>query len=273
MTEPIIATKELLEGVFDRAAAQYDRAGPRIFERFGARLVEWLTIVPGARVLDVATGRGAVLISAARRVGANGRVVGTDLSHGMLDEIERTVREMEIPNVELSKMDAEHLEFPDGSFDLVTCGFGLLFFPAMDAALREMFRVCKPGGRVGVSLWGKAPFDPAWKIFADQIRAYGVEVRQPQRIAYDPDGVRVLLANAGFANVETMSETREAVYATEEDWWQFQFTLAARVAIERMDDATRARFREEYLAKLRPLIRQDGLHLPAPVIYARAQKG
>lgn len=269
MSEPIIATKELLEGIFDRAAAKYDRTGPRIFERFGARLVEWLAIAPGARVLDIATGRGAVLIPAAQRVGANGRVVGTDLSRGMLDE---AARDAGLSNVELQKMDAEHLEFPDASFDLVACGFGLFFFPAMDAALREMFRVCKPGGRVGISMWGKAPFDPAWKIFADQVRAYGVEVCQPQRIATSPEDIQQMLARAGFAKIETISETSDVVYSSVEEWWQFQLTLASRAAIERMDDVTRARFRDEYFAKLRLLFRADGLHLPAPVIYGLAAK-
>ena len=271
MAEPVVATKQMIEDIFDGAAGLYDCAGPSIFRQFGARLVELMAIQPGARVLDVATGKGAVLLPAARRAGAAGRVVGIDLSSAMVDEAGRAARNAGLANFETRKMDAEHLEFPDASFDVVTCAFSLFFFPAMDDALREMRRVLKPGGRIGVSMWGKGPFDPAWKFFAEQVRAYGVEVRNPQRIAYAPADVQALLAAAGFIDIETRSETTDAVYTSDEDWWKFQLTLAARAAIYRMDNATRARFKEEYLSKLRPFLQPDGLHLPAPAIYAVAR--
>ena len=272
MSKPMIATKTTFEGIYDRAAERYDRTGPHLFDHFGARLVEWLTLAPGSRALDVATGCGAILIPAAQRVGATGRVIGIDLSRGMLHEADSAARDAGLANVELQKMDAEHLEFADDTFDIVTCGFALFHFPAMDAATREMRRVCKPGGRIGITMWGKGPFDPAWKIFAEQVRAYEVEVRMPQRIANAPEDVCALLASAGWRAIEIETETRDLVYATEDAWWQFQFTMGSRAALERMDDATRAHFRDEYLAQLRPLFRDDGLHLPAPVIYARAEK-
>ena len=272
MAEPIVATKEMLEQIFDGAAGLYDEVGPSIFRQFGARLVDWMALALDARVLDVGTGKGAALIPAARRVGASGFVIGVDLSSAMLAEAERVARGARIANYRLQKMDAEHLEFSDASFDAVTCAFSLFFFPAMDAALRETHRVLKPGGRIGISMWGKAPFDPAWKMFAEQARAYGVEVRNPQRIAYSPPDVQALLAAPGFIDIETRGETSEVVYAREEDWWNFQLTLASRAAIYRMDEDTRARFKEEYLVKLRPFFQADGLRLPAPVIYAVASR-
>lgn len=274
MAEPVIATKQMIEEIFDGAAASYDRAGPSFFQAFGVRLVELMALAAGARVLDVGTGIGAVLLPAAERVGVNGRVVGIDLSSAMLQVAERAARAKGLSNLQLLKMDAERLEFPDDTFDAVTCGFSLFFFPAMDAALREIYRVCKPGGRIGVTMWSRTPppFDPAWKIFAEQVRAYGIEVRMPQKIAYAPAEVEALLARAGFIGIETRCETRDVVYASAEDWWAFQFTMGSRAALERMDDETRARFKEECLAKLRPLFRADGLYLPAPVIYAIARR-
>jgi ubiquinone/menaquinone biosynthesis C-methylase UbiE len=272
MVEPLVATKEMLEQIFDGAAGLYDDAGPSIFRQFGARLVERMALEPGARVLDVGTGKGAALIPAARRVGATGRVVGIDLSSAMLEEAARAARAAGIANYELRKMDAEHLEFPDASFDAVTCAFSLFFFPALDAALREMYRVSKPGGRIGITLWGKEPFGAGWKLLAEQFSVYGAVLRMPQRVAYAPADVRALLAAPGLIDIETRAEVSEVVYAREEDWWNFQLTLGSRAAILGMDDATRARFKEEYLAKVRPFFQADGLHLPAPVIYALARK-
>jgi O-methyltransferase/aklanonic acid methyltransferase len=275
MAEPIVATKQVIEEMFDGAAARYDREGSSIFWQFGARLVELLEIAPGARVLDVATGKGAVLIPLAQRVGAKGHVIGVDLSHAMVEEAARAARETGSSNFETRKMDAEHLEFAPASFDAVTCAFALFFFPAMDVALREMRRVLKPGGRIGLTLFGgkPPPFDPGWKMFAEQARAYDTAVRTPQRVAYSPEQVQSLLTTAGFAQVNPRLETYDIVFATEENWWAFQFTLVNRAAILRLSEETRARFKEEHLAKVRPLFRTDGLHLGVSVIYAMARAG
>jgi ubiquinone/menaquinone biosynthesis C-methylase UbiE len=94
-------------------------------------------LAPGMHVLDVVTGKGAALIPAAHRLGHEGRVIGIDLSDAILHEAEHAVRMEGLTNVELHKMDAEHLEFPDQSFNAITCAFALFFFPDIEAALRE----------------------------------------------------------------------------------------------------------------------------------------
>ncbi len=274
MPEPEIATKQLIEEIFDGAASRYDREGPGIFRTFGARLVDWVGIAPGARVLDVSTGTGAVLIPAAQRIGAVGSVIGIDLAGGMLVEAEKMARECKLANYQLLKMDAERLEFQDDTFDVVTCGFSLFFFPSMQSALGEMRRVLKRSGKLGVTVFGRnpGPFEPGWRMFSEQAQAYGIAVRMPQRVAYSPDDLETLLKASGFSEIAIRAETFDAVYSTEEDWWAFQLTLATRAAIMRMAADLRERFKAEYLAKLRPLFREDGLHLPVPVLYAMAKK-
>lgn len=272
MAGTIVASKQLVEEIFDGAAPRYDRAGPDLFRQFGERLVEWMSIPPGSRVLDVATGTGAVLIPAARQAGTGGHVIGVDLSNEMLAETDRAARANGLSSFELGRMDAEQLQFADNVFDAVTCGFALFLFPSMDAALREMYRVTRPDGQLGLTVWGKAPFDPAWKIFADQVRKYGVEIRMPQKVAYATAEVEALVTAAGYGSVEIMSETRDVVYGSEDDWWEFQMTNGSRAAIYRMPPETRAQFKEEYLTQLRSLFRTDGLHLPAPAIFVRGRK-
>jgi ubiquinone/menaquinone biosynthesis C-methylase UbiE len=179
-----------------------------------------------------------------------------------------------LTNVELRKMDAEHLEFPDQTFDFVTCAFALNHFPDMEAALHEMYRVCKPAGYIGVANFNSTPppFNPGWPMLFQQCAAYGVAARLPQPLAYTPQEVETLLNRFGFHSVETYSESNDIVFAKLEDYWAFNLTVTWRVPITRLDEETRARFKDEYLAKLRPMLREDGLHMSLAIIYALAKR-
>lgn len=274
MPQPVVATKQMIQAIFDGAAAAYNRTGPSLFTTFAARLVEQMPLASGATALDVATGTGTVLLPLARRLGPQGHVTGIDLSAAMIRQARRAVRAARLPNVDLRKMDAEHLDYPDSAFDAVTCAFGLFLFPDMDAALREMRRVTKPGGHVGVSVFHRVPppFSPGWTLLFQQISAYQAGVRMPQAVAYTPDEVTGLLERCGLQSVRTVAETSDIVYAGLEDWWAFQLTLGSRASILGMDEATRARFKDEYLARLRPLLQPDGLHLAVGVVYAVGER-
>jgi SAM-dependent methyltransferase len=99
-------------------------------------------------VLDVACGTGIVAREAARRAGANGRVIGLDANPGML-----AVARDQAPGVTWQHGRAEALPFPDGSFDAVVSQFGLMFFTDRRAAIREMRRVLRPGGHLAIAVW------------------------------------------------------------------------------------------------------------------------
>ncbi len=254
MPRPTVLGKKDIEQVFDGAAASYDRVGPNIFAQFGKRLVERIPMSPGLTVLDVAAGKGAVLIPAANRIGPRGHVVGVDLSAMILEEAGRQVAAAGLANVELRRMDAEHLEFPDASFDVVTCAFALFMFPDMEAALREMYRVCKPDGYVAVTYFGDKPppFDPGWPLFARLCTAYQVGMRMPQKLGLTPEELESRLRMAGFRIIDTHTEVNDIVYATGEEWWDFMMTLGSRATILGMNDDVRRRFKDEYLARLLP---------------------
>src|SRR5215208_6102197 len=137
--------------IFNRLVSDYD-TGAGAFAHFGRRLVALAGVEPGQHVLDVATGRGAVLFPAAERVGAAGEAVGVDLAEGMVQATNEEATRRGVAT-RLHVMDAERLDFPDETFDRVFCGFGIMFFPRQDRALGEFQRVLKPGGRLGMSTW------------------------------------------------------------------------------------------------------------------------
>ncbi len=112
-------------------------------------LVRFAQLVPGEAVLDIGTGTGVVAITAAR---AGARVTGLDLTPALL-EAARENSLIARQNIVWTEGDAEHLPYPDDSFDVVVSQFGHIFAPRPDVAIAEMLRVLKPGGRIAFATW------------------------------------------------------------------------------------------------------------------------
>src|SRR4051794_11686759 len=113
-------------------------------------LVDACAISAGQEVLDVAAGNGNLALLAAEE-GAD--VVASDISPGQVD-LGRARTEAEGVDVEWVEADAEDLPFEDDRFDCAASVFGAMFAPRPEVAAREMFRVVKPGGTVGLAVWG-----------------------------------------------------------------------------------------------------------------------
>ncbi len=234
--------KQLYQGIFSRSAATYGQVGPAYFQHFGQRLAAFAQIPPGARVLDVACGRGSVLFPAAEAVGPSGRVTGVDFSEAMVAETAREIAARAVPNASVTQMDAEHLQFPDACFDFVLCGFALFFFPQLEQALAEMRRVLVPGGQVAVSTWGK--YDERWEWLGKLIEKYlppapeeaaktqPGEETQPGPDFGTPAGVAAILASAGFRCLRTVVQTQEIAYRSEEEWWSVSWSHGGRQPLE-----------------------------------------
>jgi ubiquinone/menaquinone biosynthesis C-methylase UbiE len=115
----------------------------------GETLAEAADICAGERVLDVAAGNGNATLAAARRFA---HVTSTDYVGSLLDKGRERAKAEALP-VTFQVADAEALPFADASFDAVLSTFGVMFAPDQATAAREMWRVVKPGGRIGLANW------------------------------------------------------------------------------------------------------------------------
>ena len=120
----------------------------------GENLCEALDLRAGSRVLDVAAGNGNATLAAARRWCD---VTSTDYVSALL-EAGRARAQAEGHTIQFQEADAENLPFPDASFDAVLSTFGVMFTPNQDQAARELARVCKPGGKIGLANWTPESF-------------------------------------------------------------------------------------------------------------------
>ena len=151
----------------EQAETYEARFVPAIFADWAQPLLDAAGIEPGKTVLDVACGTGIVARLAADRVGPTGTVTGVDLNEGMLT-VARRLR----PDIEWRQGDAADLPFGDHAFDVVLCQSALMFFPDPTRALREMGRVCKPGGVVGVQVYSSLDAQPAYGPWVEMVARY-----------------------------------------------------------------------------------------------------
>ena len=264
MDDPIAMRKAQTRAVFDRIVPEYDAGGPGCFAAFGRRLVAEVGVVAGQRVLDVATGRGAVLFPAAEAVGPTGAATGLDLAEGMVRATrDEAARRGVVAEVRVG--DAEALDFPDAAFDLVLCGFGLMFFPQVERALAEFRRVLRPGGKLGISTWRVTQADDLATVLAQQGL---LDVNQEVLRFSGPDDLAGALELADFARVRVRADTVEFGYADLAAYWQNARGTGMRRWLDRLDEAQRERVQAALAERMRDQQRADGLYLPATALLA-----
>ena len=139
---------------WDKAADHYEAHWANQLKPAQDLMMSMVDLDQGQHMLDIACGTGLVAFPAAETVGSNGRLVGTDISDRMVEICEERARENGIEHASFVQMDAEELDIPDDSFDVVTCGLGLMYVPFPVNAMKEMRRVLKPGGVASTAVWG-----------------------------------------------------------------------------------------------------------------------
>lgn len=153
---------------------------PALFAYWGDVVADSAGIAPGQRVLDVACGTGVLACAAARRAGRGGTVIGLDPNGGML-----AVARHRDKQVVWQEGRAESLPFPDEDFDVVVSQFGLMFFEDRHAALREMMRVLRPGGRLRIAVCDALDHSPGYAVLAELLhRLFGEPVAQAFRAPF-----------------------------------------------------------------------------------------
>jgi len=136
-----------VEKAYDRWAPVYDLVFGPVFERGRRASIDAAERI-GGRILEVGVGTGISLPDYAR----TNRIVGVDISDAMLEKARQRVRELGMSHVEaIEVMDAEHLAFPDCSFDVVVAQYVITAVPNPEAALNEFARVLKPGGEIVIT--------------------------------------------------------------------------------------------------------------------------
>lgn len=201
-----------------RAAEIYDAIFvPALFGEWAEPLCDVAEIAPGARVIDIACGTGATTRAAQSAAFPGGGVSGLDRNDGML-----TVARARSPGIAFIEGRAETLPFSDRYFDVVLCQFGLMFFDDRAAALREMRRVLRDGGRVALSVWDRVETSPGYaRMIALLDRLFGKEVADALRAPFvlgEKSELRAVLAEGGMQDANVTTRAGTARFASISEW-------------------------------------------------------
>ena len=207
-----------VRGVFDSVASKYDIMNDLmsggLHRAWKAYTVMVANLKEGDQVLDIAGGTGDLSMAFSKKVGNSGRVVHTDINEAML----RTGRNRLVDKgiiLPTLVCDAEKLPFPDAHFDLVSVAFGLRNMTHKDAALKEMNRVLKPGGKLLVLEFSKVakPLEKSYDLYSFKVLPFLGKLVAGDDSSYrylaesirmhpSQEALKVLMQDAGFGHVD-----------------------------------------------------------------------
>jgi len=249
----------------------------RIFEPYGFDLLARVNPKIRESALDLATGPGEPAMSIARMVGPDGRVVGIDVSEEMVQLATRIAKQRRIPGVTFLAMDAEKLDFPDESFDIVTSRFGFQVFANPETVAREAYRVLRPKGRIGVAVWSTA--DKATAI--DAVVGPILEFAEPDETGDRPAPFELggpgelakLLADAGFGETREERRTHLMAFKDEDEYIEILVeSTPLGLSIQEEDPPVQKKILAKTRANLRKWKSRKGILIPCEGLVVTGTK-
>lgn len=196
-------SRDQIPEAWSDGAAGYDTAFAPYTGLYADEALERLGVGPGCELLDVAAGPGTVSLRAAA-LGAS--VAAVDFAPGMVELLTQRLRAAGHDDARAAVMDAQALDLDDATFDAAISMFGVMFVPDLDAGMREMRRVVRPGGRVAVGVWRLEAFrlvDMVGAALAAVMPGFELPATTPPwaRVG-DAPGLTAWLTGSGLVNVD-----------------------------------------------------------------------
>jgi SAM-dependent methyltransferase len=249
---------------------------------FGAPVSAWMldavALAPGRRVLELAAGLGETGMLAAELVAPTGGVIVSDQADAMLDGARARAVELGLSNIEFQVLVAEWIDLPLASVDAVLCRWGYMLLADPSAAFAETRRVLRPGGRVALAVWDSVQHNP-WALLPNlELIERGLapspspDTPGPFALA-DPERVRELLADSGFAEIDVQALAVEQRHPSFGDFWETTLDISRifHDAVLGRPEAEIAEIRSDLAARLEPFTEPDGtLAIPGRTLVACA---
>jgi ubiquinone/menaquinone biosynthesis C-methylase UbiE len=258
---------------WDKASGYYEAYWQKQLLPAQQKLLQLANIKSGDKIIDIACGTGLVSFPAAEYTGETGFVMANDISDKMVETGIAIAKEKNLSNISFLRMDAEELEVEDNSYDIALCALGLMYFPDPLKAIKEMYRLLKPGGHAVTAVWGQRKNCGWADVFEIVDRRVASEVC-PMFFNLGNEGTLEQYMNAGgFKNISIERINTVLNYNTGEEACGAAF-LGGPVALayNKFSDDVKKEVYEEYLESIKPFKDIDGYHIPGEFVVGRGFK-
>jgi SAM-dependent methyltransferase len=281
VADPDIQRTEMAER-WERAAHGWGRRAGRVRDwgmPASAWMIEHLALQPGQRVLDLAAGPGDTGFLAAELIAPSGTLITSDGAEAMLDVARARAQELGIANVEFKQLELEWIDLPTASVDAVLCRWGVMLTVDPSAALREMRRVLRAGGRAALAVWAPPEENPWATIPTSALVALGHAERPPADAPgmfalAAPGRLSEMLEDAGFVEVTVDSVELVRSYPGVREYIEETMDLSSPFAetYGRLDETAQAEVDRSVAELAQPYTGEDGsLRLPGRSLVASAE--
>jgi ubiquinone/menaquinone biosynthesis C-methylase UbiE len=248
--------KKNIKNTFDDVAKSYDRNQQFIIS--AKKMVDLIDSENDSlTILDLSTGTGHIAIELAKKY-PNTNIYGVDISDEMLGIARLKTEEHGITNITYLVQDVENLDFKDMKFDLITCGYGLFFYPNMVKVVCDVAQRLSPNGKFIFSTFTDQAFQPYSKIFLD-ILEQNYNIAPPKRIEKrqltTQDEIETLCAHIEYDSLEI--HDIEIVFPMEiDEWWQLLNSTGYKGLLSQLE-SNYPLFENEYLEHLQSISKDN----------------
>lgn len=258
---------------WDKAEPYYERGWKQSLKPAQDLLLEMANLMEGEKVIDISCGTGLVSFEAAKRVGTNGMVVGTDISDRMVETSIKNATDLGFSSISFIQMNAEALTMEDNTFDVALNALGLMYYPDPEQALKEMNRVLVRGGRAVSAIWG-ARKNCGWsEIFPIVDARVNTEVCPLFFQLGTGEVLAQLYKTIGFDEVQFERINTKLRYSSGEEALNAVFAGGpVAMAYSRFDRATKDSAHQEYLSSIQQYKQEGEYFIPAEFVAVRGRK-
>lgn len=257
---------------------KWDQFTMNFLQPMGDAIINELNIKQDDTVLDIACGTGEPGLTIAKLAG-KGKVTGIDLAEHMLEIANEHARNKQIRNYDTLVCDVCELPFDQNFFDKISCRMGFMFFPDMQLASDQMYKVLKPGGRMATAVWA----GPAKNVWISSIMS---TISRNMQIPPPPEGapsifrcakpgmIKGIMEKSGFKNVKEKEVNGKMLLEGFEIFWNMMNEVAAPVvsALSKADDTMKEKIKNEVKESSASYLTNKGLELDYGALIISGEK-
>jgi len=253
--------KQNIQQTFDKVAEKYD--SNQFFHISAKQLVSLIPLTGKLKILDLSTGTGIVALELTKKY-SSADITAIDLSQKMLNQAQLKMQEAGFNQIEFSQQDAEKLPYQNHTFDLITCGYGLFFYPNMEQAFVSITQKIKPNGIMAFSSFTEQAFSPYAELFLQRIeKDYHIETPLLSK-----DRLKTKQNIQALADQVKHKKTEIVVYPiryslTLDEWWALLNNAGYKGLLDQLNETQFKQFKQDHLNEIDQITQQGRLEYNA----------